>query len=248
MQYIFLLAWLFSAVFTPYINSGVDYVTIMQIEIALLCIAFWLLEFNKNTTLKRSLLTVAVIYYPYIALTDWLLLSLPIWLHIVEVGVFAMVFLYQLCKKTEYKSDVYNSKYVHLIFFKPKSFYQWFISLFGSPVASMGSIVSIKGVPYVFRLKHNKPTMCKVKADISKLQNDYLIINTGTECDYISKYTINKLMRQSAYSKKRLYTRTNCVESQQPLIDKLGIKWHNKKEWYKFEWVPGKYLKNKLGR
>ena len=54
--------------------------------------------------------------------------------------------------------------------------------------------------------------------------------DTGVKCDFV-KGVEKELLQQSAYNIKFFNTRTNCVNSQKPLLDKLGRKWHTKDIW-----------------
>lgn len=145
--------------------------------------------------------------------------------------------LYQFNRNKNFKSDKYNPDNIMLIFFKPHSFLDFIKSFAFSPVVSMGSIYH----GHIYRLKHKKSKMCKVRCYPDKL-NDYILIDTGVRCKD-ANMNESKLISQSAYNEKLLYTRTNCVRSQQPLLDKLPQKWQTKDIWDIFPMI---YLNRRL--
>jgi len=169
--------------------------------------------------------------------------GLPVFLLFIVDFALALFVFFEFTKVDFIASDKYDEDYVYLIFFKPKSFYQFISSLFGLGVASMGSIFKGEdGKPKVARLKHSKDNLQITGYKPDYINSNYLLVNTGVRCDTI-KIDEVELAKQSAYSGKRLNTRTNCVESQKPILNQLGGIWVTSKM---LDFLPAYYIYKRL--
>jgi len=238
MKMVFLIIWLIFILFGWVIPNPTDLITWLQLEISLILIGLWVLNQKYSKVLFDSVLVTLVMYYTWIGATDWAINYLPFHISFFESIFFCIVLFYQLYKRSDFKSDKISSKGIYLIFFKPKTFRQYLFSLFGSPFTSVGSIINGK----VYRLKHSQNKMCVSKINKKYIQDNYTIVKVANKIDNIEKIE-DELLEQSAYSSKRFGTRTNCIDSQKPLLDRLGSKWHTKGI---FDFIPCVYINKRL--
>lgn len=232
----FLIGWLvltnINVLFDLTIGSSIN-----QLELLYLCIFGKYLYKNHDGYVFNAICNTLMMYYAYVFISDPIIDYIPIWLSIVESIIIVLILLYQFNRNKNFVSDKYNHENVMLIFFKPHSFLDFVKSFVFSPVVSMGSIYN----GHIYRLKHNKDKVCRVQCYPEKL-DDYILVDTGVKCKGVSGVE-KELLKQSAYNEKFLNTRTNCVRSQQPILDKLPKKWQTKDVWDIFPMV---YLSRRL--
>lgn|GEM_PF-5546553 len=233
---LFLLGWLMLTNINLLFNFNQGF-SINQLELFYVSMFAVYLYNNYDKYIFKAIFTTLSLYYFYIFATDPIITHMPLWATILENIMVVLVLMYQFNKFNHFKSDEYNQDNVMLIFFKPKTFIDFVKSFAFSPVVSMGSIYN----GHIYRLKHNKPNMCKVRCYPDTLK-DYVLVDTGIKHKEV-KGVDKKLMTQSAYNSKFLYTRTNCVRSQQPILDKLPKKWQTKDVWDIFPMI---YLHRRL--
>lgn len=161
-------------------------------------------------------------------------------LHVLSVLAIVFFFftMFQVYKKYDYISDEYNSDYVYLIFYKPVTLRQWFISLFGCPFAGMASVINGK----VYKLMYGSGNIVCTDIDMEHLKEHYYIINTRVLAKDV-KHVTNDLLQGTAYNEKLFNMRLNCVLSQQALLGLLPYKWHLK---YRLDFLPSYYLAKRV--
>ena len=238
MKNLFVFIWFILLMFTPLCFSGVDTITVLQVEMAFILSGLWVFYNKCPKPTFDSVFIILVIYSVWIGLTDSFITYMPIYLSVLECFCFSLLLLYQFYKRNDFKSDKISSKGIYLILFKPKTFIQYLFSLFGSPFASLGSIINGK----VYRLKHSKSVMCVSKINKQYIQDNYYVVKVANKIDNVEEIE-KELLKQSAYSGKRFNTRTNCVESQKPLFDNLSDKWHTKGI---LDFIPSIYINRRI--
>lgn len=240
LKKLWLFLWLLCILLNSLVTVEFDYITLAQIETAMVIVGLWIINKKHSQTVFKSILSTLSIYYVWVAISDSFINYMPQYMLCIESLVFFLILSFQLHKKVDLKSDKITKSGIYLIFFKPKTFFQYFISLFGLPYASMGSIINGK----VYRLKHNKSNIICSIINKRYIENNYHIVKVGDIKNINNiKDVEEELLKQSAYSPKRLFTRTNCVESQKPLLDNLNKKWHTK---YIFDFIPAVYIYKRL--
>lgn len=221
---LFLIGWLILTNIN--IILGLDWgFSTSQFELFYISVFVVYLINHYDKYILKAIFTSLSLYYFYIFVSDPIISYMPLWAIVLENIMVVLVLVYQFNKFNHFKSDKYNKDNVMLIFFKPKTFLDFVKSFAFSPVVSMGSVYN----GYIYRLKHNKPVMCKVKCNPNTLK-DYILVDTGVKHKNIKDVDL-ELLKQSAYNERLLHTRTNCVRSQKPLLDNLPIKWHTKDIW-----------------
>lgn len=227
-----LIALLFATFYQPYTSSYFYEILNMELQLAL----FSILSFSICKGYKaKSILTALMIYECGVFLSDWLILSLNSYLYIIEFAIFSIITLFQNYKSYNCTSDKPNKRTVCLIFYKPVTFKQYLLSLFGAPVSSSGLIIGDKK----YQLKYGNPTIQASNWDLSILSK-YYVIDTGVSVEDV-KHLIPDLLTKRARSKNHLYFRLNCLSSLSCILDKLPNKWK-----YKGEVLPSLYLRNRL--
>tara|TARA_Y100001956_G_scaffold50834_1_gene49540 strand:+ start:27284 stop:28003 length:720 start_codon:yes stop_codon:yes gene_type:complete len=209
-----------------------------QLELLYLCIFGKYLYAKHDGYVFNAICNTLMMYYFFVFVTDPFIDYVPIWAIVLENLIIVLILLYQFNRNKNFKADKYNADNVMLIFFKPHSFLDFIKSFFFSPVVSMGSIINGE----VFRLKWSKAKMQSTKLNKRHLSKDYILIDTGVKCKDV-KGVRNELLKQSAFNNKLFNTRTNCIRSQKPLLDKLGKKWQTKDIWDLFPMI---YLSRRL--
>lgn len=212
--------------------------TLNQLELVILSlIACLSLGLKKDAHKSRSIVVSLMAYNVYVFATDWAFdyVSPIQWFS--EIFAFCALTIYQIVRKYDYKSDVYNNKTVMLAFYRPKKMSESLTSLVGAPVSSMSIICN--GNWYTYRRKC--PDLCKEWACERNL-SDYILIDTSVEITQDITKELDALVGTPARSWKTLYFRASCVATFKQFLNGLGGKW----ELEPFDTVSSIYMLRRL--
>jgi len=194
-----------------------------------------LLAFNyASKTKEKTVLLSLFIYNIYVAITALFTIEASVITIISELFLLVSFVCLQINKKYNYSNDIFYKEYVSLLFYKPKSFKQYLLSLFGYPVSSFGMYINDK----FYHLSWKSKTVVATEDFINT--DDYIIVRTKTRCDKVS-FLIPELLKQKARQPKTLYLRLNCLRCFKEILGLLEDKWH-----YKGEVLPSIYLRKRL--
>lgn len=185
---------------------------------------------------KAKTLTLAVgTYYALVMLTDWAFAYLPVWLHVLEANMFGLFFIYQILKSYDAPQGVLDGN-VCILFYKPKTFFQYLTTLFGCHVAS----VAMYSGGRLYSLKRGKETVQELNVTTRYILQNYLVVNTNVKS--LSATDIDTILAQRARQPKTLYLRYNCLRVFKDVLDKRFGVWR-----YRGEVLPSIYLMRRLG-
>jgi len=194
----------------------------------------WFYAYNEKTLMTRSV-CVSYMYYSVYNLLATLFFVQTEYSVIYNTCLFFVLVNYQVYKSYSLPNDKINPENVCLAFYKPKTFWQYTLSLFGSPVSSPCLILGDKN----YRLSK---TEINPIIDNNEISEDYAILDTGVKITEEIIEAAKLIKNQPVRNFSSLYLRLNCVRILKPVLSEMPRKWR-----YRFmDWLPAIYLSRRL--
>ncbi len=115
------------------------------------------------------------------------------------------------------KSDKINKKNVCIVFYRPKTFKQYLLSIFGLNVASSGLLIGNK----LYQMRYENTTLQERDYTNKYIYSKYLVINTKFPISQLKGEWESELLKQKARQPKTFWLRFNCLRSLKAVLNQI---------------------------
>lgn len=146
--------------------------------------------------------------------------------------IFLVIYVAYIKLISNVKTQEINPKNVCLVFYRPKTFKQYLLSMFGLNVSSSGVIIGNK----LYQMRYEAKTLQEREYTKNYINKKYLVIDTGFKIKNLKGKWREDLISQKARQPKTLWIRLNCLRSLGVVLNQIP-NFH-----YKGEVLPSIYL------